>query len=195
MTCAADLGVRIVRGAGIETGTMRADAEGTELRMALHAVSLRVAGNAGLEGLPRRLSVAQQPDGLRVVVPRSDIADDTKPHLQVAVPAEQLGAVTGRAVEPTSPCLRRMTHGPAGQMVCTPRRWRLRLPGGLRRRVRHGTGEPCDVRLAWMRQADRICGARAGRVAAYAEPGNLVACVAGARPFRRELAMRVIEEM
>ena len=53
--------------ARVEAGSVRTDAEGAELRVALHAVRLLVTGRAAFQPLPRGLAVIQQPGRLRIV--------------------------------------------------------------------------------------------------------------------------------
>jgi hypothetical protein len=110
MTGEADSRVSPLRPPRVEVGAVRVDPEGPELRMALHAVPLRMAGRAAFQRLPRRLTVPEEPHGLSVVEALAQSTACLEAGLGVAVAAEGAGIMALRTVE--RPSVRR--RGVAG---------------------------------------------------------------------------------
>ena len=90
--------VSIVHPFGIEARPVWIDAT-PERGMTLHAVPLRVTRRAALQLLARRLSMLEEPQRLRVVKGRAQSPLRAEPDVLVAVLAEPLRVVTGRALE------------------------------------------------------------------------------------------------
>ena len=93
----------------IEATAMRADSP-PERRVALHAVTLRVATGAALEALARRLTMLQEPEWLTRVERGVAAARGSSAVGLMTVLAEHLGVVTARAVALTTVSLRRVPH-------------------------------------------------------------------------------------